>query len=395
MKISILGMGYIGLPTSIILALNGHDINGFDVNETVVDSLNSGRIHIREEGLQETFSKVITQGNFRVHGRLQEADVYIVAVPTPFKRGSDQKIADLSYVECAAREIAGILKYGDLVILESTVPPTTTRRMTDILEEQSGLARDSFYTAHCPERVLPGNILHELENNDRVIGAEREASAHRAKELYATFVTSGNIYLTDDVTAETCKLVENAYRDVNIAFANELSILSNDLGIDVTDLIHLANKHPRVNILNPGVGVGGHCIAVDPWFLVERFPENAKLIRQARETNDFKPCWTADLIEGEVNHEKSTVIGILGLAYKPNIDDLRESPSICLAHLLADRGYPVIACEPNVSEEAVEGIMLYDLDTILNKADFVVMTLSHIEFLDRIGDIKQVNNIIL
>jgi UDP-N-acetyl-D-mannosaminuronic acid dehydrogenase len=395
MKISVLGMGYIGLPTSIIMALNGHDVCGFDTDTRVVDSLGSGRIHIREEGLQDAFTKAAAQGRLRVFGELQAADAYIIAVPTPFKADSEMRTADLSYVESAAVEVSKVLKRGDLVILESTVPPTATRRMTDILVKESGIAREGFYTAHCPERVLPGNILHELENNSRVIGAERRESAEKAKGIYETFVKSGDIFISDDITAEMCKLVENSYRDVNIAFANELSVICEKLGIDVIELIRLANKHPRVNILKPGVGVGGHCIAVDPWFLVERFLDEAKLIRQAREVNDNKPRWTADLVEKNIGNDKNAVIGILGLAYKPDIDDFRESPSIELAHILMDRGYKVIACEPNSSDTAISGIPLYAFGDAIEKADIVVMTLAHSEFLERIDEIKGANSIII
>lgn len=395
MNISVLGMGYIGLPTSIMFAKSGHRVLGYDTNPDVVAALSSGQVHLKEKGLQGAFSKVISQGSLSVHGKLEKADVYIIAVPTPFKENETAKKADISYIESAAREVASVLKKDDLVILESTVPPFTTKRMTDILEAESELSRDSFFTAHCPERVLPGNIMYELENNDRVIGAEREESAGRARDLYASFVKSGDMIIRDDVTAEMCKLVENSYRDVNIAFANELSVMCEKINVNVTELIHLANKHPRVNILNPGVGVGGHCIAIDPWFLVSCFEHEAKLIRRAREINDGKPYWTADIIENRVSHDTSKRIGVLGLAYKPNIDDFRESPSIKLAHILMERGYAVAACEPNASVEELDGIRIEGLDEILSGSDLIVMTLAHMEFIENLDKIKGANSIIL
>jgi UDP-N-acetyl-D-mannosaminuronic acid dehydrogenase len=380
MKVSILGLGYIGLPTSIVLAKAGHDVYGFDVNEKVIEKLSTGKIHIVENNLQEAYEDVLQSKKFKAYSELQTADVYIIAVPTPFKEDHEEKLADLSYVFSAAEIVAKKLKEGDLVILESTVPPETTKQMTDLLVKESGLSRDKFYTAHCPERVLPGRIMYELEHNDRVIGAEREESALLAKKLYDTFVKEGTNYVTDDITAEMCKLVENTSRDVDIAYANELSMICDTLGIDVFKLIELANKHPRVNILNPGVGVGGHCIAVDPWFLVEKFPNDAKLIHEARKRNDSKPHWVADKVEEEVEKDKNLTIGVLGLAYKPNVDDLRESPSIELAHTLQDRGYKVVGCEPYSQDKVVQDIKNLSLEEILKEADYLVLTLAHEEF---------------
>ena len=395
MVISIIGLGYIGLPTAVILAKNGHKVYGYDTNLSVVDSLNNGRLHIREKGLQDYFTDAFRAGTFSAHSELQKADVYIISVPTPFKDNSDRKLADLTYVQEAAEAVSGILKKGDLVILESTVPPSATKRMTDVLESGSGLDRNSFYTAHCPERVLPGNILFELEHNDRIIGAEREESALLAKSIYESFVKSGAVYVTDDVTAEMCKLVENSFRDVNIAFANELSVICSEIGIDVKELIALANKHPRVNILSPGVGVGGHCIAVDPWFLAEKFGQSAALITAARNINDFKPYWVSSRVEERIGENKDTVIGVLGLAYKPDIDDFRESPSVKLAHILMQKGYSVIAAEPNTEQENIEQIPVMPLQEVLDKAGFIVMTLAHTEFIEKIDIIKQSDCMIL
>lgn len=379
MRISVLGLGYIGLPTAIVLAKAGHQVFGFDVNGNAIETLNSGKIHIVEDNLQQAYEEALSTGYFHAYDELHEADVYIVAVPTPFKEGTEKKIANLDYIDSATAMVANLLKEGDLVILESTSPPMTTRRMTDKLCEMSGLSRDVFHTVHCPERVLPGRILYELEHNDRIMGAERKESAEIAKELYESFVKEGNIYITDDITAEMAKLVENSYRDVNIAFANELSIISDDLGIDVRELIALANKHPRVNILSPGVGVGGHCISVDPWFIVEKF-NNAHIIQTAREVNDYKPMWIAGDIDKRLGGDKKKVIGILGLAYKPNIDDLRESPSIVLANILQRKGYKVLGCEPNTNCDVVNGIPIKSLDYVMDHCDLVVLAQRHKEF---------------
>ena len=392
-KITVLGLGYIGLPTAIVLAKAGHQVNGFDPNEEVIKTLNSGKIHIVENNLQEEFKKVIDEGNFKAYSELKPADVYIICVPTPFKETkTEQKLADLSYVESAAHTVAKVLKKGDLVILESTVPPFTTKLVTDIIEKDSGISREEFHSVHCPERVLPGKILYELEHNDRIIGSARKESAQIAKELYETFVKGGICYVTDDVTAEMCKLVENTFRDINIAYANELSVICDNLGIDVTRLIELANKHPRVNILTPGVGVGGHCIAVDPWFLTEKFEDNQefaeksdekmKLISVARNINEYKPIWVSDQIEKEINYDKNTKIGVLGLAYKPNIDDLRESPSITLGENLIKKGYKVYGCEPNTKKEKIQNIELKTLDETLEECDYLVLTLANKEFVE-------------
>lgn len=379
MEISVIGLGYIGLPTSIVLAKVGHMVYGFDYNKKTVETLNNGKIHIKEHNLQEAYEAVHLSGRFRAYDELHKADVYIIAVPTPFKIDGFRKKADLSYIDNATTSVAKVLKEGDLVILESTSPPKSTSRMTDKLCELTGLNRKSFFTAHCPERVLPGKILYELENNDRIIGAKDEVSALKAKELYNTFMCSGNIYTTDDITAEMAKLVENSYRDVNIAFANELSIMCDAFGINVKELISLANKHPRVNILSPSVGVGGHCISVDPWFIVEAF-EDAKIIKTAREINDYKPLWISSKIEEALDFNKAKTVGILGLTYKPNIDDLRESPSLVLACDLQKKGYKVIACEPNTDEKLICKIPVCDLKYVMENADVIIIAQKHKEF---------------
>ena len=386
--ITILGMGYIGLPTAIAFAKAGFSVKGFDVNKKVIETLKSGKIHIVEPSLQEAFEEVLKSKKLIPVDKLEKSDVFIIAVPTPFKKDHEDKIADLSYVESASKLVATVLEENNLVILESTVPPMTTKLMTDILEKESGISRDKFMSVHCPERVLPGRILYELEHNDRVIGAERREAGEYTKVIYDAMVKEGTCYITDDITAEMCKLVENTFRDVNIAFANELSVICDKLGIDVFELIKLANKHPRVNILTPGAGVGGHCLAVDPWFIVEKFPEEANVIREARLINDYKPRFIANKVDEILKGNKELTIGVLGLAYKPDIDDLRESPAMEIAEILRDKGYKVVACEPNVDSKEVNGFELYTLDKIVEKSDYLVLAQGHREFREKIEILK-------
>lgn len=382
--ITILGMGYIGLPTAIAFAKAGFTVKGFDVNRKVIETLKAGHIHIVEPSLQEAFEEALKSGRLIPTDKLEKSDVFIISVPTPFKKNHEEKIADLSYVESASKEVATVLEENNLVILESTVPPMTTKLMTDILERESGISRDKFMSVHCPERVLPGRILYELEHNDRIIGAERREAGEYTKVIYNAMVKEGTCYITDDITAEMCKLVENTFRDVNIAFANELSVICDKLGIDVFELIKLANKHPRVNILTPGAGVGGHCLAVDPWFIVEKFPKEANVIREARLINDFKPRFIVNKVDEILKGNKALTVGVLGLAYKPDIDDLRESPAMEIAEILRDKGYKVVACEPNVNTQEVNGFGLYSFDEILEKSDYLVLAQGHKEFKERI-----------
>lgn len=381
-EITVVGLGYIGLPTAVVMAGAGHHVKGFDAKKEVCESLSKGRIHIVENHLQEAFAEVLENGCLEIVNEMPVSDIYVICVPTPFLEEEQEKTADLSYVEGAAREVAKVLKEGDLVILESTVPPHTTAWMGEILSKVSGLPREEFYTAHCPERVLPGRILYELKHNDRIIGADDPEAARMTKELYETFVEEGNCYVCDDVTAELCKLAENTFRDINIAYANQLSMLCEKAGIDVFRLIELANKHPRVSILTPGLGVGGHCLAVDPWFIVEKYQEDASLIRTAREINERKPFWVKEQINKELGGDRSKKIGILGMAYKPNIDDMRESPSLTLAKALAAEGYQVSGCEPNSSDNEIGGIGLLSLEETLDQCDYLVMALAHDEFKD-------------
>ncbi|NLD20426.1 MAG: nucleotide sugar dehydrogenase [Clostridiales bacterium] len=389
MIVNVLGQGYIGLPTAIALAKAGNDVRGFDTNQIIVNRLQKGEVHIKEDGLQESFSQVVREGSLTICEELQKSDVYIITVPTPFKEDKKKRNADLSFVVDAAKNISRMLKKDDLVILESTVPPGTTRMITDLLSKESGLAREAFDTAYCPERVLPGKMMYEMTHNDRIIGSERREAAVKAKKLYDTFLQDGRAFITDDVTAEMCKLVENSFRDVNIAFANELSIICDELNIDVNELISLANKHPRVNLLSPGVGVGGHCISVDPWFIVEAFEQKSKLITAARNVNDQKPIYLAEKIAKMLNFNENKRVAVLGLSYKPDVDDFRESPSLIMANQLASEGYKVMGCDPNCTVPEIEGIKIFSFDQVCCEADLIVVAQNHREFIENKEKLKQ------
>lgn len=352
-SVAVIGLGYIGLPTAAILASNGIDVVGVDVKQTTVDAVNRGEVPFVEPDLSDFVERAVAAGRLSASTETPSADAYIVAVPTPF---NVDKSADLSYIETAASNIAPRLKGGELVILESTSPPGATQRMGDVI---LGLRPDlsvsegepnSIYLAHCPERVLPGRIMIELVANDRIVGGITPRAAVMAQELYNSFC-EGTIHLTDATTAEMAKLVENSYRDVNIAFANELSVISDKLDINVWELIRLANYHPRVNILQPGPGVGGHCIAVDPWFIVAAAPEEANIIRTARNVNDAKPDYVVDSVLRAVKETQATTISALGLAFKANIDDLRESPAIGIVKSLIERlpEVTINIVEPHIS----------------------------------------------
>ncbi|MBE6954836.1 MAG: nucleotide sugar dehydrogenase [Ruminococcaceae bacterium] len=377
-KIEIIGCGYIGLPTAITFTLAGYEVCGFDINEKVVKSLNEGRIHIVEPDLQEAMDKAMATGRLSFTTSPEPADVFIIAVQTPHRDTPEGKrVSDMTFVESAARTIAPAVKEGDLVVLESTSAPYSTRRVEELIAEGSGLKPDQFMTAHCPERIIPGQMLRELRENDRIIGSARPEAAEYAKEIYAPVVTQGTIRTTDDLTAEMCKLVENTFRDINIAYANELSKVCDRLGIDVFNLINLANCHPRVNVHTPGVGVGGHCIAVDPWFIHEKFEDITPLIYNARVINDSKPEWVADRIAQDV--APGAKVAVLGLSFKPNIDDTRESPSLEFAEILQRRGYEVLAVEPFI-EGPVQGFENHSLEEAIEKCDYAVVTLAHDPF---------------
>ena len=379
MKVVIMGLGYIGLPTAALIASKKIYVHGVDINSNVVNTINKGKIHIVEPDLEGLVHKVVLEGFLKADTRPTEADVFIIAVPTPFK---ENHIPDLKYVESATNMILPYLKEGNLVIIESTSPVGTTDEMYKLIIKERPELKDKVYMAYCPERVLPGRILYELEHNDRVIGGINEESSKKAAEFYSLFV-KGNLHQTNSKTAEMCKLVENAYRDVNIAFANELSIIADKMGINIWELIDLANKHPRVNLLQPGVGVGGHCIAVDPWFIITQHPDESKLMRTAREVNLYKTEWVIQKIKEEVEkfkreNRKEPIIACLGLTYKPDIDDLRESPALYITKKLIDEGYKVIAVEPNI--EKIKGIQLVSLEEAVEKADILALLVRHKKF---------------
>ncbi len=391
--VCVVGLGYIGLPTAAMLASRKLKVIGVDVNPRAVNAINNGEIHIVEPDLDMIVDAAVNQGYLRATFAPEEADAFIIAVPTPFK---DDHIPDLSYIEEAARGIAKVLKPGNLVILESTSPVTTTEFVADLFVKerpdltfphQDGDAPD-INIAYCPERVLPGRILLELIENDRVVGGMSPRCSKRAVSLYETFV-EGTCVETTARTAEMCKLVENAYRDVNIAFANEISMICDELSVNVWDVIKHANRHPRVNILQPGPGVGGHCIAVDPWFIVWRTPELTPLIRTAREVNDAKPEWVVASIlsrlkELESQGVKAPTIACFGLAFKPDIDDLRESPSLNIAETISQISTAsLLAVEPNISElpaSLADKCELVDQSDALARADIAVLLVDHTEF---------------
>lgn len=373
--ICVLGLGYIGLPTASTFATHGLRVTGVDVNPAVLNSLQNGETHIYEPGLRTLVQAAVKSGNLAVSPQPVEADAYIIAVPTPFKEG---KKADLSFVIAAAEAIVPVLRRGALVVLESTSPPRTTEDVVRPILERSGLkAGQDFYLAYSPERVLPGQILRELIENTRVIGGIDSASAEAGRDLYGVFVR-GEIILTDATTAEMVKLMENTYRDVNIAIANEFARLAERFGINVWEAIALANRHPRVRILSPGPGVGGHCISVDPWFLVEAAPDLATLIRTAREVNDSQPHFVVERVRQAAGSLEGLRVAALGLAYKADVDDLRESPAIEVCHLLSRAGAQVRAYEPFKTDAVIEGVeTVPTLGEILDEADVLLLLVGH------------------
>ena len=379
--ICIVGLGYIGLPTAALLATHGYEVHGVDVNQEAVRKINNGEAHIFEPGLDAYLKSAIESGLLGASTEIVHSDVYMICVPTPFRGGSGIPEPDLGYIKAATKSIAPYIKAGNLVILESTSPVGATELVEQMLSK-SGVETSDISIAYCPERVLPGNILTELIENDRIVGGLNQKSTVAIVEFYEGFV-SGSVIPTSARTAEMCKLTENSFRDVNIAFANELSLICEREGMDVWELISLANRHPRVNVLSPGTGVGGHCIAVDPWFIVSRNPEHAKLIKTARVVNDEKPELVVKKI-ASVAKEKSQVlgrparIGCLGLAFKPDIDDLRESPALQVTRRLIDLDHEVVAAEPNV--EVVQGVTLVDQNTLLKTADVIAVLVAHRQF---------------
>ncbi len=396
-NVCVVGLGYIGLPTASLLATKGFKVHGVDVNPKAVETINRGEIHIYEPDLDILVRAAVQSGQLKAALEPASAEVFILAVPTPFMEG---KVPDLSYVEAATKAIAPYVMPGNLVILESTSPVGTTEKVADWLFEMRpelniprwstkggvvGGGKDQVFVAHCPERVLPGQILKELVGNDRIVGGIDDTSMHKAEAFYQKFV-SGEILTTNARTAEMSKLCENAFRDVNIAFANELSTICDRLSINVWDLVELANRHPRVNILQPGPGVGGHCIAVDPWFIVHSAPEEARLIRTAREVNDGKPHWVIDRVKAKADRFKQPRIACLGLAFKADIDDLRESPSMEIVELLAkEKVGELLVVEPHIEElpkrlAGIENVRFVELGDALRDADILLLLVDHKTF---------------
>ena len=376
--VCVMGLGYIGLPTASILAERGHRVFGVDVRPEIVAAINRGQIHIHEPHLDELVARVTRDGDLTAATEPSPADVFVLCVPTPTHPDMS---ADVSYVEAAARAIRPHVRRGSLIILESTSPPGTTENIVVPHAVPDGwkVGRDVF-VAHCPERVIPGRILREVVENDRIVGGVTPACTEQIVAFYKTFVT-GDVLATNAKAAETTKLVENSFRDVNIAFANELSMLCEHLSLDVYEIIELANRHPRVNILDPGPGVGGHCISVDPWFLVHAAPQHTPLIRQAREVNNHKPEFVLSQIERAARSSRARVIGCLGLAYKADVDDLRESPSLEIVRHLHQRGeYEILACEPYVPPSRFSEFPLASLDEVLRRSDLLVLLTDHTQF---------------
>ena len=381
--VCVVGLGYIGLPTAGLLAVNGYQVAGVDVNTHAVETINQGHIHIVEPDLDAFVRSAVVARRLRAYTTPQPADIYMICVPTPFHEGEGIPQPNLDHVLAATRSIASLVKPGDMVILESTSPVGTTRQIAEVLSE-AGVDVGTVHVAYCPERVLPGKIMTELLDNDRVVGGLTPEATRVVADFYRSFVR-GAVLETDAPTAEMCKLTENSFRDVNIAFANELSMLCDRAGINVWKLIELANRHPRVNILQPGAGVGGHCIAVDPWFIVARDPENARLIHAGRQVNNHKSQWVVDRIKVAVADAGAQTgrkprIACWGLAFKPDIDDLRESPAVHIALDLLAAGYDVVAVEPNIASHPQ--LPLVSADEALAEADVQALLVRHRGFMD-------------
>lgn len=380
-QVTTIGLGYIGLPTSALVASNGIKVSGMDINAKVVETINKGQIHIVEPELELYVSKAVEEGYLCASTEVEPADVYLVVVPTPFKGNHEP---DISFVEAATQNIIPLLKEGDLYIIESTSPVGTTEKMGQLIFSQRPELKNKIHLAYCPERVLPGNVMYELVENDRVIGGVNTESTQKAINFYSLFV-KGKLHATNARTAEMCKLTENASRDSQIAFANELSLICDKADINVWQLIELANKHPRVNILQPGCGVGGHCIAVDPYFIVSDYPREAQMIGKARETNNYKSFWVAEKIQSakfefELKEGRKPSIAIMGLAFKPNIDDLRESPAKYIAQkvLQSANNEEIYLVEPNINEHHV--FKLTEYNEAVEKADIIAFLVAHDEF---------------
>ena len=381
LEVVTIGLGYIGLPTSALIAKHGTHVLGVDINQKVVDTINKGKIHIVEPDLDKIVAAAVADGSFKAATEASVANVYLIVVPTPFKGNHEP---DISFVEAATKGILPLLKEGDLYIIESTSPIGTTQKMQELIYDSRPELEGKIFMAYCPERVLPGNVMYELVHNDRVIGGIDDASTEKAVSFYAKYV-KGELHATNARTAEMCKLVENSSRDVQIAFANELSFICDKADINVWKLISLANKHPRVNILQPGCGVGGHCIAVDPYFIVSDYPMESKIIGTAREVNNYKSFWCAEKIQNEklqfeLKHGRKPKTALMGLAFKPNIDDLRESPAKYIAQkvLQNSNNEEHFIVEPNIETHSV--YKLTDYKKAVKEADIIVFLVAHDEF---------------
>lgn len=375
-RVSVIGLGYIGLPTAALLASKGYMVKGMDINEHAVETINKGEIHIVEPDLDAYVRSAVAKGKLKAYSELQAGDIYIICVPTPFHADSELPKPNVDFVREAALSISLHVKAGDIVILESTSPVGTTEMIRDVLQKH-GVDTTAIFIAYCPERVLPGRIMLELVDNARVIGGINSQSTEIISAFYRTFV-NGGILETDAKTAEMCKLTENSFRDVNIAFANELSILCDNNGVDIWELIKLANHHPRVTILQPGTGVGGHCISVDPWFIVCQDPENSRIIKTAREINDSKPEWVINKIKAAADSISTKKVACLGLAFKPDIDDLRESPAVRVVDSLLEQGYDVFCVEPNIND--YKKYNLIDIKKAIAEFDVIALLVKHKEF---------------
>lgn len=379
MKVVIMGLGYIGLPTAALIASKNIEVHGVDVNNNIIDTINKGKIHITEPDLEGLVGYVVSNKYLKAYSEPAKADVFLIAVPTPFKNNHEP---DISFIESAANMMIPYLEKENLVILESTSPVGTTEILANLIYKTRPELKDNLYISYCPERVLPGKVIYELEHNDRVIGGIDEKSAQKAYDFYSLFVR-GELHKSEAKTAEMCKLVENSYRDVNIAFANELSLICDKAGIDVYKLINLANRHPRVKILKPGTGVGGHCIAVDPWFIVHDFKEESKLIKCAREVNNFKTQWIINKIKESIKqftdkNSKKPSVACLGLTFKADIDDMRESPALNVAKTLIKEGHNILPVEPNIKEH--KDFKIFGYNEAIEKADIIVLLVGHREF---------------
>ena len=388
MKACFMGLGYIGLPTAIIAAKHGIDIIGVDINQEVVEQTNQGHLHIVEPNMEKMLQEVLANGKLIATTHPEIADAYFIVVPTPFRGGNHEP--DITYVKSATKMVIPYLKKGDLFVIESTSPVGTTEKMANIIYSERPELQGEIYIAYCPERVLPGNIIYELIHNDRVIGGINKESTEKAMSFYSMFV-KGVLHPTNTKTAELCKLTENSSRDSQIAFANELSIICDKAGINVWELISLANKHPRVNILSPGCGVGGHCIAVDPYFISSEFPAESKMITSAREVNNYKAFWCAEKIKNtildfEIKNNRKPKVAMMGLAFKPNSDDLRESPAQYITTKVAQdcNNASIMVVEPNVTEHKF--FKLTDYHKAYQQADIVAFLTAHNEFKELIWD---------